>query len=405
LEAPNTPDLPQPMTLAALEELALANNPTVGQAAAVVEAARGRLIQAGLYPNPVVGYNGGEIGNNGAAGQQGGFVMQEFVTAGKLQLDQAVAEHRLEQLDAEFEAARVAVLGAVRTQFYDVLARERAVEIAQELQQIAAGAVRSARELFQAGQGTRSDLLLAEIEASKAGIALENARNLSVNSWRRLAAVVGVPSLAPTDLEGSLEDGVPELDWETVLYQLHEQSPEIQRALGGVPRALDALRRAQVEPIPNLRLQAMVQHDASSRDTITSVQLGVAIPLFDRNQGNIRAAHAEVQRARQEVQRVELLLQHRLAQAFQRYETARQQVETYRGSVLPKAQESLELTTEGYRRQQFDFLQLLTAQRTYFETRLAYVESLAELRKSAVAIESLLLTEGLERDQGLGLRD
>jgi cobalt-zinc-cadmium efflux system outer membrane protein len=41
--------------------MALKNNPTLAEAAAEVRAAEGRQLQAGLYPNPVVGYAGEEI--------------------------------------------------------------------------------------------------------------------------------------------------------------------------------------------------------------------------------------------------------------------------------------------------------------------------------------------------------
>ena len=47
---------PAPLTLADLEQMAVHGNPTLAQAAAQVEAARGRAVQAGLYPNPTVGY-------------------------------------------------------------------------------------------------------------------------------------------------------------------------------------------------------------------------------------------------------------------------------------------------------------------------------------------------------------
>ena len=389
------PDAHRPLSLADLEQMALANNPTLKQALAQVERARGLCIQAGLYPNPTVGYMAGEIGNEGRSGQQGGFVAQEFVTAGKLRLDQAVAQHRLEQAEGRFETQRLRVLGAVRTQHYDVLAAQRAVEIAEELLTIADRAAGIARDLFEAGEGTRTDVLLAEIEANKAQIVLTNTRNRSSASWRQLRSVVAVASLAPTQLEGSLDKAAPDFKWESTWQQLREQSPEIRTAHLGVPRAIDSLRRAEAEQVPNFRLQAMVQHDAATRDTITTVQFGLPLPIFNRNQGNIRAAHADVHRAQQEVQRLELELMSRLARAFQRYETAVQQVATYNEQILPKARESLDLTTEGYRQQEFDFLQVLTAQRTYFLARLDYLESLAELQKSVVAIEAMLLTDGL----------
>jgi outer membrane protein, heavy metal efflux system len=97
LQPANAPVVPPGMTLAELEETAVRCNPTIAQAAQRVEAARGRWVQAGLYPNPTAGYIGAEIGNEGRAGQQGSFVGQEIVTAGKLRLSRDVAQQEIRQ--------------------------------------------------------------------------------------------------------------------------------------------------------------------------------------------------------------------------------------------------------------------------------------------------------------------
>src|SRR5687767_10051188 len=74
-----------PLGLGELEEMAVRHNPTLAQAAAQIEASRGKALQAGLYPNPTVGYQGEQMGVLGTAGElQGGFIQQEIVTAGKL---------------------------------------------------------------------------------------------------------------------------------------------------------------------------------------------------------------------------------------------------------------------------------------------------------------------------------
>src|SRR5918992_3353926 len=75
------------LTLAEAEALALSCHPAMRQAQGQVRAARGNWVQVGLRPNPEIGYMGEEIGNEGEAGQQGGFVSKEFVTAGKLRLN------------------------------------------------------------------------------------------------------------------------------------------------------------------------------------------------------------------------------------------------------------------------------------------------------------------------------
>ena len=96
------------------------------------------------------------------------------------------------------------------------------------------------------------------------------------------------------------------------------------------------------------------------------------------------------------MQRVELDLQLRLSQVFERYANARNQVEKYNRDILPAAKESLDLTRAGYRAGEFGFLNLLTAQRTYFQTNLGYLEALRDLWSAAWEIEGLLLNNSLQ---------
>ena len=71
------------LDLAALEQIALERNPTLVQAGAQVRISRGAALQAGLYPNPNVGYVADQIGIEGTAGELHGlFVEQEIVTGG-----------------------------------------------------------------------------------------------------------------------------------------------------------------------------------------------------------------------------------------------------------------------------------------------------------------------------------
>src|SRR6185369_11167677 len=49
------------LTLAELEQMAVDKNPTIAQAEAAILAAQGRRRQAGLWPNPTIGYRGEEF--------------------------------------------------------------------------------------------------------------------------------------------------------------------------------------------------------------------------------------------------------------------------------------------------------------------------------------------------------
>jgi outer membrane protein, heavy metal efflux system len=389
----------QGMTLAELEETAVGCNPTLTQAASRIEGARGRLVQAGLYPNPVAGYIGSEIGNEGRSGQQGGFVSQEIVTAGKLRIGWSVAEQEVRQAEWVWQSQRQRVLTDVRRSFYDVLVAQRAMELTEQLVRIGEEGVKSTEALMKAKEVARADVLQARIEAESARVLLERACNRHAAIWRNLAAVAGAGDMQPRPLAGDASDGLPILTWEDTYNRLLAESPQMAAARAGLARAQAALNRECAQRVPNLQLQGAVQYDNATQDTFATIQAGLPIPLFNRNQGNIRRAQADVITAQNEIQRLQLELQQRLASVFEQYTTARYQVEKYGQDILPNAKTSLDMANKGYQQGEYSYLFLLTAQRTYFQTNLIYLDALKELRTAATTIEGNLLSNSLQTDE------
>ncbi|HLA85163.1 MAG TPA: TolC family protein [Thermoguttaceae bacterium] len=391
------PEAMQPtLTIAELEGMAWANNPTLVQAARQIDALRGKQLQEGLYPNPHMGYLGEEMGDDGRAGQQGGFLGQEIVTGGKLRLNRAVVGHEITMARRDWEIQCLRVTNDVRASAYDVIAAQRRVALDEQLLHIGRQGLSTAEQLFQAKEVSNVDVLQARIEANSTKLQLENARNTHQAAWQRLAAVVGSPDMQVVRLEDGLEAAMPERSWESAMTRLMESSPERARAWAEIERAKCFLARQQAERVPNFDLEAGVQYDNATRDNIASVRVAAPLKIFNRNQGNIRAAEAQLTAAHQNLRRTELQLQERLAAAFKQHVNARQQVKLYRGEILPDASRSLELVQQGYRQGEFGYLELLTAQRTYFRTHLAYVESLRTLWVSGTMIDGMLLTGGLE---------
>src|SRR5438067_7233024 len=118
------------LSLAALEQMAMQNNPTLAQAAANIDVARGRAVQSGLYPNPTVGYTGERIGAAGTAGElQGVFLNQTIVTAGKLRLNRAGFSQEILQMEAQALAQQYRVVNGVRVRFYQLLAMQRLLDV------------------------------------------------------------------------------------------------------------------------------------------------------------------------------------------------------------------------------------------------------------------------------------
>jgi len=407
--AAQQPSFSQPaLTLQQLEERALANNPTLRQAVAEIEAARGRARQAGAFPNPIVGYTGEEISGGPVirGGEHGFFVEQPIPLGGKLRLSRSVFENQALEAEAATRLQRQRVLTAVRTLFYEALATERRVGVNERLAQLAREAVMVTRQLFNVGAADQPDVLEAEVEAHRSGLRLESARNHRFTVWRELAAVIGDPRLQPQPLAGTIETMIPELQREAALREVLDASPELGVARAALDRAGASVSRARRETSPDLFLRGGVAYNRELLETgvggepapvgwEAAIEAGISIPLFNRNQGGIAAARAEQDRAEAEVRRLELTIEARFALLFEEYLTALRSSESYRTDLLPRAEEAYRLYLSRYREMAAAYPQVLIAQRSLFELTDEYLEMLDGAWRSALVVQGLLATDGL----------
>ncbi len=401
---PSAPDRPQAsgsgdpgpsLTLDDLQNMALQSNPSLIQAAMGVRAAQGGYVQAGLYPNPTMAYIADEVGNEGAAGFQGGGVTQEIVTSGKLRLERAVASHEIQEARDAWEAQRWRVMNDVRAGYYETLLAQKTIEVKRQLVGIDQQLLNATEQLRRAQEVSEVDVLQARVETEDAQLSLSEAQDVYVATWRRLTAVLGRPEMEPVSLVGDVTRNLPVLTWEDVLSRLLTESPEIAQARSGVERARCELAKQCAERIPNFEMGAVVKQDTANGYTVVDVGVAVPLMIFNRNQGNILRAQAELTSAQNDLKRIELQLRGRLATTFQQYLNAHRRSERYAGTIIPNARKSLDMTTTGYRQGELPYLTLLMAQRTYYDTTLRYLSSLEELWDRSVNLEGMLLRGGL----------
>ena len=387
------------LTLDDLVEFAMESNPTLMQATAAVQAAEGRYVQSGLYPNPTIAYQGVDMGLDGTSGQQGMAVSQAVVTSNKRIWAMAVAESEIQQAQLAWESQRRRVVNGIRSGYYDVLLAQRTIDVNNELVRIGKRGVELAERRLAARQISKAEVLQIQIESQMAELGLNQAKNRHDSAWRRLTAVLGKPEMQPQPLAGEVDKDLPQFDWRDTLDHLLTQSPELAQSLAAVETARNTLALQCARRVPNFQVATGVKYDESARFTLADVEISVPIPVFNRNQGNIMAAQSNLAAAQNEVRRLELQLRDRLAEAFEQYANASRQVEVYSGSIVPNAEESLRLANIGYQAGHFGYLTLLTAQRTYFGVSLEYLESLKMFWARSVELEGMLLSGGLQRPE------
>jgi cobalt-zinc-cadmium efflux system outer membrane protein len=386
-----------------LERLALAHNPTVAQADAIVRSVLGRKRQASFYPNPIVGFSADDIKARAPSQSKYFFWAQQTIVTGDKRklLQDAVAQ---EQVHAETEKGmqRQAVLNAVKLLYYEALGAWRTVEVRRDLARLAREAVEISEQLYNIGQADRPDVLEVQIEAERAEVEVSRAENDLGRVWQELAAVVGQPELPLTPLAGDLEAELPGVDEAAARAQILKESPELRIARTRISHSEALLARSRADRIPNFFIRGGAGYNFERFDSSKDVgpefffELGIPLPIFDTNAGNIAQAEAQLRVAREEARRVELTLFDRLGTVVRNYRDAQRTVESYQRRILGQAQQSYDLYLQRFRDMAASYPQVLIAQRTLSQVRAEYVRALVELWQAAVLLQGQLVRGALE---------
>jgi outer membrane protein, heavy metal efflux system len=392
------------VTLEQVQKIAADSNPTLRQAEAEIRATKARQHQAGLYPNPTVGYTGDEIrGGSVGGGKQGFFLQQAVVTGGKLALSREVFGKEVKLAEIEAEEQKIRVQSAVKMAFLRVLAAQELLEARREMAKIAQDAAESQRRLMNTGQADESEVLEAEVEAQRVRMAARMQENTLREEWRSLAAVIGQPELPLATVAGNLETDWPELNEDQAVETIAKESPAVRIADAAESRAQSVLARAKREPVPDVLIRGGLEYN---NETLGSVpwakgwegiaELAVQIPLFNRNQGNSAAARADIDRAGLEKTRIALTLRERAASAVDQYANARLMAVEYRDEMLPRAKRAYSLMVNKYGQMLASYPRVLDTQRKLYELQIEYISALESVWTNGIALQGFLLTDGLE---------
>jgi outer membrane protein, heavy metal efflux system len=395
--APSLVPVTGPLSFVTVVQLAAQHNPDMGIARAQAEAARGKMVQAGLYPNPTLGWEASDMGNSpdGSAGKQGPTLGFTVVTGGKLGIAQSAASHAVAAADWNATMRWYEILVKLRTAFYDTLAAQLEVQESEELVKITEQSLATAEKLEKSSVGDRPDVLRARVEMEQSRNRLEVAQRRADTTRARLAAAMGLTELPPYPLVGSLKEAVPAYSLPELKAATLERSSEIRAAQAAVGEAEALFRRAQAETVPNLDVTLYPFYDFAERRAGGEVTVGAQLPLCNKNQGNIFATQAEITRAQLAVRQAEVRVVERLNVAYQQYAAAKRQAENFEQRILPNARESLRLILLGYETSdsKYDFTTVLQAQSVLAQARLTYVQVLNDLQRAVSEIEGVVQRE------------
>jgi len=386
------------VTLEELIEYAKRNSPILAQAAASVEVARGQWLQAGLYPNPTVGYQSDQMASLGTAGQQGGFFNQTIITGGKLKLARSVAFYDFANAKLRFRLAEVNLTRQVRTDYYATLVAAENVRISRliaifsdEMYHRELDRVKDVTPAFE-GAAVRA-------VAGQSRVALIQARNRYIGSWKRLATTLNAPDMAPVPLIGQVDDDVPDYIYDGLVERLLAVHTDLAAVRNQISQAEATLALERRRPIPDIGNNLYFEQDTQLNSFQMGVQVGVQVPVWNRNQGAIMTATAHLARLNRESERVRNDLIRQLADAFERYQIARQQIALYRADILPNLVRAYRGVQELYQREgdtKVNYNDLVTAQQNLATRLNDYLNLLNQQWQAMADIAGIVQADRLE---------
>src|SRR5262249_34936708 len=287
--------------------------------------------------------------------------------------------------------------------FIRVLAAQELLDVRRDLASIEQDYAQTQRNLANTGQADDTEVLSAEVDAQRMRMAARMQENTLREEWRSLAAAIGNPDLPQSIVAGDLQRDWPELNEEQAVETIAKDSPAIAIADNNALRALAVLARARKESVPDVLLRAGAEYN---HETLGSVpfakgwevlaEVSVELPIFNRNQGNVSAARADIERSDQEKRPIDLTLRERAASAVDQYANARLMATNYRDEILPRAKKAYSLMFENYGRMLASYPRVLSLQRKLYELQTEYIMALEAVWTNGVALQGYLLTDGLE---------
>lgn len=385
------------VSLANLELVTFSNHPSLSQAMAQIRAERGRWVQAGLSTNPEVGFSGQQLGSGGEAEQIGVYVGKTIIRGGKQSLDQAVRARKIRAAEQQVERMRLSVKNQLHQAYYHLGIAYQRQRVSADLVQVLTENLRLTQVLYDSKEVGQVDVLREKMHLEVVTTELEKAKRDVQGATERLRSVLGKSDLTLSDEQlESIASSLPAAENLSVDVSPEEWSmshPDLAIAAFNIEAARWQVEREQAENFSDLNVQMVMQYDESTKSGNGNLQISGPLKLWNKNQGAIQAAYAELTAAQRQYEATERRLNQEFAVAFAKFHQSKEQVARYTrpDGVLQMSRESVELLKKGVEVGEFNRLALFLAQKERMQYELAYIEALGTSLNQKADLEALLI--------------
>jgi len=390
------------LTLRDALALVLEAHPDLNAAAREISALESETLQAGLLSNPELEievenvYGGKEVVDGELEDLSRTDVAESTIAigqvielGGKRAKRRRVAESDSNLAAWDYEARRLALIGQTHAAFVDALATQEFASLAAQMVKVAEKSARAVATRVDAGKVSPLELDRSQLELEALHAEKEQAVRQSQMTCEQLSAMWGGAEVTFSRLSGNLEALSAPPSLESLRRRL-EQNPDLARRAEELARRQAALDLERSQAVPDVTLGVGARYFNESDNHSFLAGLSIPLPVFDRNQGGIRAAEERLAMASEDHESIRRQLMARLSVIFGEFCASYSKSIRLRDKVLPKSEAVYEGSLEGYRLGKFGLLETLDAQRAVFELQAEYLESLVGCHRAAAELESLI---------------
>lgn len=380
----------------------VAEHPDLRAARLEVEAAEGRVLQAGLRPNPML-----ELGGQKALGPDNNVMVGLTVPLdlnGRKEGRVGIAEAEVVMRRAQLAERERRLRAEIRGKAGDVLAAQRTLATTTALLDTNRRALSVVRDRVREGSAPTIDENLQLVEVNR----LESAQRLLQArvemSTVQLMTLAGVATVPVPVLVGDLEVSGPAVAIDEAIRRALATRPDVQAAHAEV----GAARARALKEAADGRWDASVSLGYQRQDfgydlrgltasgATRPIQdvfhyfgggVTVTLPVRNQNQGNIAAARAETRAAERRRDFVELTARHEVVAAFAQADGARQALALYERGVRDLAARNVDVVRQAYQLGRGSLLDVIAEQRRFIEVETGYTEALKHVWDAATEAE------------------
>ncbi|WP_168210485.1 TolC family protein [Persicimonas caeni] len=320
---------------------------------------------------------------------------QRLEIAGERGLRIDAARQQKEALQAELARARWDVHQQVHRLYRQGLVDTDEVEIERDVLDFTQALFEVAEQRFEAGEEPRTSVIVARAEVAQARQRLLQAQVRALRTRRDLGAVVGWTKQAAPQPTGEPEKAKPVPAKERLVEKAIAQDPQLAvlRARLEQARADLALEEREVWPAPLIGV-GYERENLASTDVENKLRLvvGVPLPLWDRNQGEIAAAKTRTDILRQAIEDRKKVLGNLVVKQAASVQAAYGQTQIYQEEVLPALETQLDLLQEGFKLGELSLLDVMNARDRLLAVQRQYLAALDEYYAAVSELEALLGT-------------